>query len=58
MRRVVLVLLVAATVSGCKTGGLIPSKFESGSWSFTGRLSNLIELLVGREPNRAEAGER
>jgi hypothetical protein len=55
MRRVVLAVLVAATVSGCKTGGLIPSKFESGNWSVTARLSNLIESIVGGEPDRAEA---
>jgi hypothetical protein len=55
MHRVVLVVLLAATVSGCKTGGLIPSKFEGGNWSVAERLSNLMELLVGAELNTAEA---
>ena len=46
MRRVVLVMLLAATVSGCKTSGIIPSKFEGGTWSFES-LSNIVEVLVG-----------
>ncbi len=57
MRRVILVVLLAATVSVCKTGGLIPSKFEGGNWSVGERLSNLMELLVGAELNTAEAGQ-
>ncbi len=57
MRRVILVVLLAATVSGCKTAGLIPSKFESGNWSVGEKLSNLMELLAGAELNTAEAGQ-
>jgi hypothetical protein len=49
MRRVVLVMLLAAMVSVCKTGGLVPSKFEGGRWSFAERLSDLVEFLVGGE---------
>ena len=56
MRRVVLAVLLAATVSGCKTSGLIPSKFEGGSWSFAERLSNIVEVLVG-EITRVEGGQ-
>ena len=47
MRRVVLVMLLAITVGGCKTSGLIPSKFEGGSWSLTESLSNFVQVLVG-----------
>jgi hypothetical protein len=47
MRRVVLAVLLAAMVSGCKTSGLIPSKFEGGSWSLTETFSNIVQVLVG-----------
>jgi len=57
MRRTLLIVLLATMLSGCKTGGFIPTKFEGGNWNLAERFSNLVELLVGGEPDGAEAGQ-
>jgi hypothetical protein len=47
MRRLVLVMLLAATLTGCKTSGLVPSKFDGVSWGDGEGLAQLIQFLVG-----------
>jgi hypothetical protein len=47
MRQFAVVVLLAVTLAGCKTGGLTTFKLNSPNWSVSGQITHLVKMLYG-----------